>query len=234
MSLKRVNLRAESFRDYVGLSLLGLLWMLNLLCFYAAVQVSSVAVAVLSFSTFPIFIAFLEPLLAKRLPKVSDLLLAMVTFGGILLVIPSYDFSNTVLHGVLFGTASGLSLSLLSIFSKQYTQKYPSTLISFYQNTVAAVALMVVVYMSPVEEVTFQDVSLMVVLGVVFSAVPQLLLYQSLSKLKATTVSIILSLESVYGIVLALLLLGEVPSMRMVFGGLVILCASVYVSLQRH
>jgi drug/metabolite transporter (DMT)-like permease len=49
---------------------------------------------------------------------------------------------------------------------------------------------------------------------------------------KAHTASIIACLEPVYGILIAALLLGEMPGARVVAGGTVILAVTVYVTLE--
>ena len=50
---------------------------------------------------------------------------------------------------------------------------------------------------------------------------------------KATTASIIASLEPVYGIVFALILLGEIPNANQIAGGLIILLVSLVASLKK-
>jgi len=50
--------------------------------------------------------------------------------------------------------------------------------------------------------------------------------------IKAQTASIISSLEPVYGIILAFLLLGEVPALRTILGGVIILGATFIVTLK--
>jgi drug/metabolite transporter (DMT)-like permease len=53
-----------------------------------------------------------------------------------------------------------------------------------------------------------------------------------MTRLKAQLASIIASLEPVYGIVLAILLLGEFPNLRTLLGGMVILSAVIYASMK--
>ena len=42
----------------------------------------------ISFSAFPIFVTFLEPLFTGKKPRGRDVMLAFVAFGGILLATP--------------------------------------------------------------------------------------------------------------------------------------------------
>lgn len=50
---------------------------------------------------------------------------------------------------------------------------------------------------------------------------------QSLTKIRAQTASVIAGLEPVYGIVLAFFLLNEIPRIRTLAGGLVIITATI-------
>ena len=69
---------------------------------------------------------------------------------------------------------------------------------------------------------------MLLLLGVVFTALAHTLFIRSMRTIKAQQASIIISLEPVYGIVLAALLLSEIPTVRMLIGGGLILGAAIY------
>jgi drug/metabolite transporter (DMT)-like permease len=69
------------------------------------------------------------------------------------------------------------------------------------------------------------------VLGIVCTALAQVLFLGSLKLLRAQTASIIICLEPVYGIAFAWPLLGEVPEARTLLGGSLILAAAVGLTL---
>jgi drug/metabolite transporter (DMT)-like permease len=77
-----------------------------------------------------------------------------------------------------------------------------------------------------------RDLALLVILGVVCTAIAHTLFIQGMRQIRAQTASIISSLEPVYGIVLAFVLLGEVPTSRTLAGGAVILAAVLFVTLK--
>ena len=79
---------------------------------------------------------------------------------------------------------------------------------------------------------TGQDLLLLVILGVVFTALGQGLVVASLQQLRAQTASVIFGLEPVYGILLAWLLLGEIPAPRTLVGGVLICGAVLWASVQ--
>lgn len=95
--------------------LLGILLSIHWSTFFYAIQLSTVAIGLLTFSSFPIFVAFLEPYFFKDKIKLSNIILAMITFLGIYLVIPEFKIENNVTQGALWGILSGVSFVLISI-----------------------------------------------------------------------------------------------------------------------
>jgi len=93
--------------------------------FFQAIQISTVAVGLLAFSTFPIFTTFLEPIFFKEKLRLSNIILAIITLGGVALVIPNFELSNNVTQGALWGIASGFSFSILSILNRKYVKIIP-------------------------------------------------------------------------------------------------------------
>ena len=92
--------------DYFYLSLLGILLAIHWIAFFQSIKVSTVAVGMLTFSTFPIFVSFIEPYLFKEKINLSNIIIAIVAFLGIILVIPKFDFRNGITHGAIFGIIS--------------------------------------------------------------------------------------------------------------------------------
>ena len=70
--------------------------------------------------------------------------------------------------------------------------------------------------------------------GYIRTALAHYLLIRSLAYLRAQLVSVVTALESVYAIVFAVLLLGEMPGLRTLAGGAVILGAVVVATLGRR
>ena len=73
----------------------------------------------------------------------------------------------------------------------------------------------------------------LVVLGVFFTALPQTLFTSSHTHLKAKTVSIIATLLPVYGPLFAVFALGEIPTMRTLVGGAIVVGAVVTETLRQ-
>ncbi|MDP4710228.1 MAG: DMT family transporter [Saprospiraceae bacterium] len=229
--LFRQSVKLGNAQNYAALLGLGAILALHWWSFFYAIQVSTVAVGLVTFSTFPVFTALLEPLYFKEPFRTRPLLLAALTFFGVVLVVPEYRWENQIFQGAVWGVVSGFTFSILSILNRAYVRRYSSFVIAFYQDLGASLVLLPLLLWTDVS-VSPTDFWLLVLLGVVFTALSHGLFINGLRSVNAASASIIGSLEPVYGIVGALLLLGEVPSMRTIVGGLIILGVSVVVSVK--
>lgn len=209
--------------------LLGIHWW----SFFLSIQLSSVAVGLITFSSFPLFVTFLEPVFLKEKILIKDLLSAAFVFTGVVLVVPDYDFSNHMTKGAFWGVISGLTFALLSIANKANTKKSQPVTIAFYQNLFAALFLIFPIIISDLQPPSSKQIFLLIILGVFCTGLAHTLFIKSLVFIKAQTAAVITGLEPVYGIILACLILGETPSIKTVSGGLVIIGTTVITSIAK-
>lgn len=217
---------------YSCLSLLGIVLAVHWFTFFKAIQLSNVAVGLLTFSTFPVFATFLEPYFFKEKIKSAEVIVALITFTGVCFIVPDFNVSSKITQGVMFGILSGLTFAILSILNRKYVKDYSSLTVSFYEQVMAAFVLCPFLL---VQDITYsiKDIFLLLLLGIVFTGISHTLFIKSLKTIKAQTASIISCLEPVYGIILAVFVLSELPSLKTLIGGLVILGAAFYSTL-RH
>ncbi len=219
---RQVRVHIPERKSKFMLMLLGVVLAIHWVTFFHAIQVSTVAIGALTYSTFPLWVTFLEPLMFREKLRAFDVLTAMLVLIGLILIVPSFDFSNDITRGAFWGTISGLAFALLTMLNRKYVQSYPHLIIAFYQNAFAALSLIPFSFFVA-WSLTMQDFWLLLLLGVVCTAFSHALYIKSLNYLKTQLVSIIASLEPVYGIALAYLILQEVPSFRTLLGGAIIL-----------
>src|SRR5689334_12402400 len=127
------NVRLNSRRELLALFASGALLAAHWLTFFKSIQVSTVAVGLLAFSSFPMFVTFLEPLVFKERFQSVDILTAAVVVVGLILVAPALDVKNHITQGVLWGVLSGLSYALLSLISRSAIRTVPAMTVAFYQ-----------------------------------------------------------------------------------------------------
>jgi drug/metabolite transporter (DMT)-like permease len=210
----------------------GVILAIHWTSFFEAIAVSSVAIGLLGFATFPLFVLVLERVLLKRRWSAAEAGTAALVALGIAVLPPSFDPGDAVLRGLAWGVLSGATLALLAVRSRALAQTHAATDVALWQNAFAAMLLAPLVWMGrdvlPVPSA--RDVVLLVVLGLACTALAHTLFIASLRRLSAHTASVVAALEPVYGIALAWLLLAEVPGARTLVGGTLIVAAAVLAS----
>ena len=198
--------------------------------FFQSVQVSTVAIALLSFSTAPMFTALLEPWWFRERFSFRYLLAALVTLVGIAVMVLPLDADEAVRRGVAWGVAAGLSFALLSLANRGLRRHYDSTALVFFQTTLVGVLVLPVL---PFVWGPFplKDIALLAALGLIGTTAHSLFV-QALTTVRVREATLVGNLEPVYGTVLAALLLAEIPSPRTLAGGLLILLAAGWVTLR--
>jgi drug/metabolite transporter (DMT)-like permease len=225
---RRLPLRPHRRRDAAVLLGQGLLLAVHWTAFFESINVSNVAVGLLSFSSFPLFTAALEPALLRQAPSRVQVGAALLILPGIYLLVPAFSLEDRTTLGVAWGVLAGATFALLSVANRWLGRRYPSLLISLYQDGVAALILLPVVVLVPLAAVwTPQAVLSLLILGVACTAFAHTLFIESLRDITAQLASLLASLEPVWGIVFGVLLLQDIPTARTLLGGAIILAATL-------
>ena len=201
--------------------------------FFYSIQISSVAVGLLTFSTFPLFVTFMEPFFFKESLCASNIVLAFIVFTGLVLVIPTFDFSQAPARGAFWGVLSGLTFAMLALVNRKNVQKTSPLAVTFYQNLFASAVLLPVAVLGEYPFPGILEIIMIAALALFCTALAHLMFIKSLVHIKAYTAGIITCLEPVYGIILAFLLLGETPGIRTLAGGIIIISATALVIRQK-
>ncbi len=227
LPLLKIDIRLKGGRDVLWFLLMGTILAVHWATFFHSIQISTVAIGLLTFSTFPIFVTFLEPLFFKERLRTIDIIVCLVVFIGLVLVIPDLDFKNNLTLGAFWGVMSGVTFALLSLLNRKFVTTYSALTIAFYQNMIASLVLLPFVG-GIVLGTTAHELKLLILLGVVFTALAHSLFIRGMLHIKAQLASVIACLEPVYGILLAMVLLREVPALRELIGGCIIIGAILF------
>jgi drug/metabolite transporter (DMT)-like permease len=207
----------------------GALLAVHWVTFFQAIQTASVAIGLLGFASFPLFVLLLEAAFGQRRLRGGEWAIAAVVSGGLLLVVPQFRWDNRIVQGLTWGIVSGLTFALLAVTNRALAARHAAGAIALWQNACAAACLLPVVALKPVVP-DAHALLLLGVLGIVCTALAHTLFVRSLRTLSAHTASIVTALEPVYGIALAFLLLGETPPTRTLAGAVLIIGAAVWAS----
>lgn len=223
----RRPLKVNGGRHYGLMLTLGLLLCAHWLTYFKALKVSTAAVAILSLHTYPVITAIIEPFLFSERLRKSDVLLAVVVFLGIVIMTPTMSLSDATTQGIVLGVISGLFFMARNLLTRKYVHQYTGSVLMFWQMLVTGVVLVPWLCIEPVAW-TPNAGGLLLLLGVVFTAVPHTLFSASFKHLSAKTVGIIATLLPFYAAFFGYLIHDEALALRTVVGGSVILAAVAF------
>lgn len=229
---RRQSYRLDDRHDYTIVTVLGVLLAAHWVSYFHAMQVSSVAIGVIALYTYPVITVFLEPLFHGQRPHAADILSSLAVLFGIYLIVPEFSLDNENALGVFWGVFSALMISLRNIMQRRFFSHYRASHALLYQAIVVALVLSVFVEDGG-DSIDVDTWWLLILLGVVFTALPHTLFAHSLIHLKAKTVSLIACVQVIYAAVFAAVLLGEWLSWNVIAGGVIIVLAAMYESLPR-
>ncbi len=232
MAYKQQSYQLKNKNDYLMAGLLGTLLATHWVSYFYAMQTSSVAIGVIALYTYPVITVFLEPLFHGERPHIVDVASSIAVLFGIYLIVPDFSLDNTTMIGVTAGVFSALMLSLRNIIQRRYFSTYSASKALFYQTLVVVLILSAFID-SGFEEVESRQWWLLLLLGIVFTALPHTLLAHGLIHLKAKTAGLISCVQVIYAAIFAALLLGEWLTWNVVAGGLIVVSAAMYESLPK-
>ena len=225
--LQKKKIGLSSKKDYGIAILLGCVVGLHWVTYFSGMQMAGVTIGIIAFFTYPVITVFIEPLFNKSKPKLKDILSAVVVVIGIILLIPEVSLGNQVTLGIATGIVSAFLFSLRNIVHKNYFSHYSGPHTMLYQTLVASLMLCLFIEV-PVSDVSNHDWLLILLVGVIFTALPHALFASSLRHLSATTAGLISCLQPLYGGVLAYMLLSERVSLLTFLGGALVISAALF------
>ncbi len=217
-------------KDYKRLVIMGGLLAIHWTSFFAAIQFSNVAVGLLTFSTFPVFVSLFKPLTHQTKISFREILFGFITLIGITFIVPLHDLLSDVMIGAVIGMFSGAIYAIFTIYNEDLVKEYPGKVVAFYEQASATILLLPVFFIVD-PAITMTDIGLLLLLGTVFTGIGHTLFISGLKSVSAYMAAIITMMEPLYSIVLAYFLLGEKVSINVFVGGSIILGSVMYLSL---
>ena len=227
----RTPLALHSRRDTALALGTGVVLAVHWTTFFQAIQCSSVALGIISFSTFPLFVTVLEPLVFHEALHPRSVLRAGLLLAGVLITVPEFSLANRDTAGIAWGLVSSLAYAVMTLCNRCLSARYPARVVCLYEQGTAAVVLLPSLLLVP-GDWTPQNLAGVAVIGFVCTALAHSLYVAAQKHVKAQTAGLVSGMETVYSILYALVFLGEVPSLRALAGGAVILGVAVLSSLR--
>ena len=228
---KKVDLKIKSNKHIVPFIISGIFMAIHWITYFYALKLSNVAIGMLSLYTFPVMIAFLEPLFLKIKFNPMYIVLGCMVLLGVYILAPEFNLESSNVQGILFGLLSALCYSIRILILKQYVVQYDGVMLMFYQTLIITVCLLPVLF--------FMDVSgfesqypYVLLLALLTTAIGHSLMVHSLQFFSVSTASIISSVQPIFGIILAFIFLNEIPTWNTFVGGSLILATVVIESVR--
>lgn len=229
--LFKINLIPKSKRDLPAISISAIFLGAHWITYFYSLKVSNVAIGMLSLYTFPVITALLEPLFIKVKLQRTHIFLGLLIIIGIYILSPDFDLENTQVKGILWGLLSALCYALRILVLKNHAKNYHGTTLMIYQLIVLTVLLAPVMFFLSTQNITTQF-PYVILLALLTTALGHSLFVHSLKYFSASSASIISSLIPIYGILIAYIFLGEIPSLNTLLGGSLIMITVIIETLR--
>lgn len=228
---KKVDLKIKSNKHIVPFIISGIFMAIHWVTYFYALKRSNVATGMLSLYTFPVMIAFLEPLFLKIKFNPMYIVLGCMVLLGVYILAPEFNLESSNVQGILFGLLSALCYSIRILILKQYVAKYDGGMLMFYQTLIITICLLPVLFFMDISGFESQFPYLLL-LALLTTAIGHSLMVHSLQFFSVSTASIISSVQPIFGIILAFIFLNEIPTWNTFVGGSLILATVVIESVR--
>ncbi|MFT4746808.1 MAG: drug/metabolite transporter (DMT)-like permease [Congregibacter sp.] len=227
VKLFKKSILLDCKKDYFVALFLGLLMAAHWVSYFAAMQYSSVSVGMIALFTFPVMTVLLEPFFEGIRLVWQDVVSALVVLFGIFLIVPEISLENEITQGVLIGVFSAVLYSFRNLVHRKHFSHYSGAHAMAYQTLVIFISLS---FFSSDElfRASQETYIGLIILGTFLTAVPHALIAASLKHLRAKTFSLIACMQPLYGVGLAILVLDEQPRWQTIVGGLLVISAAIY------
>jgi len=224
--IKKAGFRNAGRNNALLLFLSPVCFVANTMLFYFAMRNTTIANAVLTHYTAPVFVALLAPVLIKEKIEKTTWLAITLSSAGLWFILGSGNPAGEMLSdgnkhfGIIAGAMSGLAYAFLIIIVRKIADVFSSLFIIFIQNIIVVLILMpfVIGISIPAETIPY-----LLLLGLFHSTIAPVLYVQGFRSVKASEAAVLGYFEPVGAILLAFLFLKETPQIQALLGGGLIL-----------
>lgn len=233
--LSRRRFLLGSPREYLGVYLIGAVLGLHWVSFFHSMQISTVAIGMLSLFTYPVITVLIEPLFTRQKLQVSDVLAGIMVLLGVFVMVKDdlQTFNNAEVQGVFWGVISAFLFAMRNLLQKYYYPAVSSDRLMLHQVIAVSFMLLLFVDYPAVSELSSGDWLTLLLLGMVSTAMGHTLLSYSLKQLPAKSIAMISCLQPIFATLFAWLLLQETPGVSVLIGGAIIVSVALYESVKR-
>jgi len=168
--LLKSKLTLNSAKDYGIAVFTGVILAIHWTTFFQSIQSSSVAIGTITFSAFPLFLTFLEPIVFREKLRLQSVVSALFLLLGVVITVPSFSLENQTTWGIVWGLISALAYAVMSLSNRYLSRWYEARTICLYEQGTAAVVLLPALFVTH-PQWTAQNVVGIAIIGLVCTAV---------------------------------------------------------------
>lgn len=218
---------AISFRTLIKFGFVGLIIALHWLAFFSAIKTSNVSITLAMMSTGAFFGSLLEPIFYKRKIIKYEVLFGLVVIVGLYII---FKVETQYILGILLALCASFLGALFSIFNGKLIQDHKASVISFYELLFGMLFITVFLLLNGNFDSSFFQLSIndwifILILASACTAYAFIASIHVMKWISPYTLLLTINMEPVYGIILALIILGdkEYMSPSFYFGACIIL-----------
>ncbi len=222
--IKEKKLKDFFIKKYLWIPItIGLFGVINNVSYFYAYQLTSIANATFVHYLAPVLVMIFSPLILAEKTKKRMWYSVILSLIGLFILLDMKNFNLST--GIFLAFLSAIGYSFGIIFFKKALKYYSSKEIIFSQMFFSTIILLpFIFYLKPV--IAYSDIFPLITLGVIYQGFAVLLFITALKNLPSQNVSIVTYLEPIGAVLLALLILKEIPSLTTIIGGAIILISS--------
>lgn len=197
---KKLRIHRKDIWMFLGTGIVSIVFF-NI-CYFSAMQKTSLAVAAILLYTAPFLVIFLSAIFFHEKVTHRKLIAVLLAFFGCVLttglLTSSFDARTFSVLGILYGLGSGLGYAMYSIFGNIALKKYHPFTVTFYTFLIATIALAPFAHMQQITYIGLHKSGtfvLILCLGEISTLLPFLLYTKGLKGMDAGKASILAFVE---------------------------------------
>ncbi len=212
--IRKENLKISK-KTLLGFGFAGLVIAAHWLAFFGAIKVSNVSVTLAVLSTGAFFASLLEPLLYGRKIIYYEVFFGVIVMIGLYMI---FDVESSYTLGIILALVAAFLSALFSVINGKYILTHKASVISFYELLFGVLAITVYLIFSGSFTQDFFTVSqsdwiYLLILASICTAYAIIASVHVMKWISPYTVMLTINMEPIYGIILALIILGDSENM---------------------
>lgn len=210
---------------------IGVIVALHWLTFYGAIKLSNASVAATCMALGPVFTSLVEPWIARRPFDLREVAVGVVALPGVALVVGGTP--GGMRAGLVIGVVSALLVAIFGSLNKRHVERAGPLLVTGLELASGTLFLTLVAVAWPQDGPIMplpgrQDAALLAILALGCTLLPFVVALAALRHTSAFTAQLAVSLEPVYALFLAMVLLGEQRQLTWTFyAGVLVIVGAV-------